>query len=118
MSKIKLKRGDDEDYLLTIIEATDQGSQPLDLTHVERIDLHAKDDGERVLTLSTTDGSIERLNDASGEILLYFRHELTEKARWFSADYDVQLTFKNGRRKTVLSGRIELSHDVTRLSKD
>ena len=117
MSKIKLKRGDDEQYLVQILQENADGSQSsFDLSDTARADLHAKVGGKIELQLSTENGSILWHNRSTGELLLDFAHGLTENAYWLVADYDLQLIDRNGKRKTVLSGRIELAHDVTKVS--
>ncbi|MGX2968816.1 hypothetical protein ACWIVU_00585 [Ursidibacter arcticus] len=116
MSKIKLKRGDDEEYQVNVVQSDSGEESPFDLSQVERVDLHAKVNGKLVLSLSTTDGSIEFINRTSGVLLLNFSHQLTENAEWQTAEYDLQLIDRNDKRKTPLSGRIELSHDITQVS--
>ena len=116
MSKIKLKRGDDEQYLVQILQENADGSQsPFDLSDTARADLHAKVGNKLELQLSTETGEIGWHNRATGELLLEFPHALTENADWLVADYDLQLIDRNDKRKTVLSGRIELSHDITKV---
>lgn len=112
---IKLKRGDDE---LRQITLTYPSGKVLDLSTLQRADLHAVTacrKGERVLELSTENQLIEVLNATEGKLLLHFPHHLTENENWTTADYDLQLTFVDGRIKTVLSGAIALSHDITKL---
>lgn len=114
--KIKLKRGDDEQRQVDIVWASDDGqTEPYDLINTTRADLHAKVDGQVVISLSTETGGIEITDRPNGTLLLDFAHTLTEQADWHSADYDLQLIDNQGKRKTVLSGRIELSHDVTKV---
>lgn len=115
--KIKLKRGDDEQRQVEIVWALDDGqTAPYDLTDTARADLHAKVGGYVVLSLSTETGDITFTDRQNGILLLDFAHTLTEQADWHSADYDLQLIDNQGKRKTVLSGRIELSHDVTKVN--
>lgn len=119
MSKIKLKRGDDESRLVQIKHANDDDTLlPFDLTDTQRADLHAKANGQIVLQLSTQDGSIEWYNRVNGELILNFSHQLHEDADWLNAEYDLQLINKQGKRKTVLSGQIVLSPDVTKVAND
>lgn len=116
MSKIKLKRGDDEERLVEIVQQQADGSQmPFDLSNTVRADLHAKSNGKIVLQLSTEDGSIQWHSRTTGQILLIFSHSATENANWLTADYDLQLIDQHGKRKTVLTGRMELSPDVTKV---
>lgn len=116
MNKIKLIRGDDEQIEVQIQQQAEDGSlSPFDLTNIARADLHANAQGDIVLRLSTEDGTIEWLNRTSGQMLLNFHHALTENERWQVADYDLQLIDNQGRRKTVLTNRIELLHDITKV---
>lgn len=112
---IKLKRGDDE---LRQISLAYPSGKVLDLSSLQRADLHAvvsRPTAEKVLDLSTENQLIEVLNAAEGKLLLHFPHQLTENENWTTADYDLQLTFADGRIKTVLSGAIALLHDITKL---
>lgn len=114
-ANIKLKRGDDEWRQITL---TYPSGKVLDLSALQRADLHAVvcyQKIEKVLELSTENQLIEVLNAAEGKLLLHFPHQLTENESWTQADYDLQLTFADGRIKTVLSGQIILSHDITKL---
>lgn len=116
MSKIKLKRGDDESLLVEVqAEQNDGTLLPFDLSHTARADLHAKANGKVVLQLSTENNSIQWQNRERGQLFLDISHELTENADWLTADYDLQLIDQHSKRKTVLSGRIELSPDVTKI---
>lgn len=105
---LKIIRGDDTSIALTI----KQGEQMVDLSNIEKIDLHAKAKNKVVLTLSSDDGSIEKINN---KIILNFAHHHTAKARWDFADYDVQI-IKNSKIKTIMYGTIELQHDITEVS--
>ena len=101
---IKLYRGDDETRLVGI-------KGELDFPFIQRIDLHAVAKSEKVFSLSTTDKTIQIVDEG---ILLDFTHNLTKDAEWKTADYDLQITFKDNRIKTILRGTIELTHDFTR----
>lgn len=102
---MKLIRGDDTDITVTLL----QDDAPFDLSQIARIDLHAKAQGRTVIKLSTTDNSIEIVG---GEIVLHFDRELTHGAMWRQADYDMQIVIGT-KVQTVLSGTIELVHDIT-----
>ena len=102
---MKLIRGDDTDITVTLL----QDDAPFDLSQIARIDLHAKAQGRIVIKLSTTDNSIEIVG---GEIVLHFDRELTLSAMWRQADYDMQIVIGT-KVQTVLSGTIELVHDIT-----
>lgn len=112
---IKLKRGDDE---LRQISLAYPSGKVLDLSSLQRADLHAvvsRPTAEKVLDLSTENQLIEVIDATAGKLLLHFPHSLTEDGDWVQAEYDLQLTFADGRIKTVLSGQVILSHDVTKL---
>lgn len=113
MQPIKLKRGDDEQRLIELKTQVQNQLIPFDLSEVARADLHAINAGKRVLELSTANGYIEILDRTLGQILLNFPHDLTQDATWLSADYDLQLTYHNGKIKTVMTGQILLSPDIT-----
>lgn len=99
-----LYRGDDEAFLVKV-------KGDIDLNDVERIDLHARFEKKVGLKLSTTDGTIKIID---GAILLDFASHTHENAEWKKAPYDLQLTFKSGRVRTIMTGHIELTHDYTR----
>lgn len=115
MQTIKLKRGDDEQRRVELKIQTQQQFVAFDLSAVARADLHAVVMGKQVLELSTTNGQIELLDREQGQLLLTFPHILTQNATWDCADYDLQLIYRDGRVKTVLSGKILLSADVTKV---
>ena len=102
---MKLIRGDDTDITVTLL----QDDAPFDLSQIARIDLHAKDRSRIVIQLSTTDNSIEIVG---GEIVLHFDRALTCGALWRQAAYDMQIVIGT-KVQTVLSGTIELVHDIT-----
>lgn len=110
---IRLRRGDDEIRLITLKHQSDTA---FDLSDLARADLHAVADKQRVLELSTVNSLIKVINEAEGEILINIPHNLTENSEWKIADYDLQLTFSDGKIKTVLEGQIHLLQDVTRVS--
>lgn len=107
--KLELIRGDDHSIRLLVLNPD---KTPVDLSSAE-FDLHAKtDDSDNpVIQLSTSDGTIET---ASGRIVLHFAHDTTKDADWESANYDLQMR-KDGKRKTILQGKIKLIHDYTRV---
>lgn len=98
---INLYRGDDISIALTV--------KGYDLQGVERIDLHAKNRGKVVLSLSTTDNSIEIIGE---RVLLHFAHHHTDKATYTDANYDLQV-IKAGKIRTLMAGEIRLTHDIT-----
>lgn len=104
MSTIRLIRGDDTDVMVSLV----QDNTPFDLSQITRIDLHAKTQGRIVIDLSTTNSSIEIADD---EIVLHFDRVLTVGASWRKADYDLQVV-ASAKVQTVLSGQIELVHDI------
>lgn len=109
-------RGDDAHRLIEIKRQIDGKLQPVDLSDIARIDLHAKANGQIVLTRSTAEeAGIEFVNRTQGQVLLRFPHALTANWQWQLAHYDLQLTYQNGQVKTVLTGMIEVSADITRL---
>lgn len=112
---IKIKRGDDESRLITL--KTQSGSA-FDLSEVKRVDLHAIAEGKQVLELSTTNQLIEVLDAEKGEMLIQIPHHLTQDENWKLAAYDLQLTFKNERIRTVLEGQMQLITDVTRVQNE
>ena len=102
---MKLIRGDDTDITVTLL----QDDAPFDLSQITRIDLHAKDQSRVVIQLSTTDNSIEIVGC---QIVLHFDRALTHGALWRQAAYDMQIVI-GAKVQTVLSGTIELVHDIT-----
>ena len=102
---MKIIRGDDTDITVTLL----QDNAPFDLTQIARIDLHAKTQSRIVIQLSTTDNSIEIVD---GEIVLHFDRARTRGALWRQAVYDMQVVIGT-KVQTVLSGTIELMHDIT-----
>lgn len=103
---IKIYRGDDEAILVSVTG--------VDLQEVAQVDLHAVADKKAVLKLSTLDDTISITDEG---ILLDFKHETHKDVEVKKADYDLQLTFKSGRIKTILLGVIEFTHDFTRGTK-
>lgn len=108
--KFKFIRGDDVSYRLFFRKP--DGS-PVDLDGA-KLDLHLVLDyqNEPVVKLSTETGEIE-LDD--GVAVVHFQHKHTAQAQWGSANYDLQLTDRNGKRKTVLYGTVQIIPDQTRI---
>ncbi|WP_460029724.1 hypothetical protein [Mannheimia haemolytica] len=48
-------------------------------------------------------------------MVLHFSHQQTARAEWTSANYDLQLTTAEGKRKTIMYGVVQLTHDYTRV---
>ncbi|GAB1649618.1 hypothetical protein [Mannheimia haemolytica] len=107
---LKLVRGDDVSFRFSIKDST---GQPLALKDL-RFDLHLVSyQGEVLIALSTDDGSIETAE--AGQMVLHFSHQQTARAEWTSANYDLQLTTAEGKRKTIMYGVVQLTHDYTRV---
>lgn len=107
---LKLVRGDDVDFLLTLKDKSGQFISPDGL----RFDLHVVGpQGEVLIDLSTENGGINIGED--GKIHLNFAHEHTAQAEWTVANYDLQLTTEEGKRKTIMFGKVQLTHDYTRI---
>ena len=104
---IELYRGDDEQYVLSLVN--DEGVISLDNV---RFDLHAVANQKIVLELSTENNLI---TVEKGEVTLHFNHNLTEQADWRVAKYDLQMTDALGKVKTVLVGKIMLTADITKI---
>lgn len=104
---LKIIRGDDTTMSVRLV----QNDAPLSLSDLERADLHVKVKGKTVISLSTTDGTIEHDDE---RMLLHFTHDATKRLTFTSADYDLQL-IKSAKVKTVMYGRIDLQHDITQL---
>lgn len=111
-ANMKLQRGDDE---MRLIEFKQDDGSPYDLSNVARVDMHLATHSGTVLQLSTENGSIQIVDGNSGQLLLNFSHELTQNEKWISAEYDIQLTYQDGKIKTVLQGQITLLHDITKV---
>lgn len=111
-ANITLYRGDDE---TRVIRLTTTDGAPFDLSQIARVDLHARadDQPEPVLRLSSETGEILALNPTLGELRVNFAHPLTARADWLEAQFDLQLTSQSGQIKTVLAGKIKLTHDIT-----
>lgn len=109
--KLKFVRGDDVSYRLFFRQLS---GELLDVSDI-RFDLHVipDDRNEPVIQLSSLDSSIEVVG--MGEIIIHFSHRDTAEADWDMANYDLQLIDAQGKRKTVMSGRIELILDYTRI---
>lgn len=103
---IKLYRGDDEALLVSV--------KGVDLAEVAKIDLHAVGEKGVVFRMSTDDNTISITEDG---ILLDFKHDLHKDVEVKKANYDLQLTYNDGRIKTILVGTIEFTHDFTRGTK-
>lgn len=110
MSTIRLIRGDDTDVMVSLL----QDDALFDLSQVSRIDLHAKAQGRVMINLSTTSNSIEIVDN---EIVLHFDRATTLGASWRNANYDLQVIIGT-KVQTVLSGVIELTHDITEVTLD
>lgn len=106
---LKFVRGDDRAFRLLV---HNPDGTPADLTGA-RLDLHARIDeaDAPVLQLSSENGSIEI---AQHRIVLHFTHDATQSAEWETARYDLQLQ-QAGKRRTILSGKIKLIPDQTRI---
>lgn len=105
--RLEIVRGDDVSFRLKF---QTQDGEPLSLAGA-RFDLHAKADGQTVLSLSTEDNTIHF--DESG-IILEFAHQATANATWTQAEYDLQCLI-NGKRKTLLGGKLKLIKDITEI---
>lgn len=106
----KIVRGDDYIVKLTL---TDDGNNPVDLTNAQ-LDLHARNQNdELVLTLSTTDNSIEIVQPNIA--IIKFSHESTKDLAIEPLNYDLQLKTADNKRKTLLFGNITLLADITRV---
>ena len=112
---INLYRGDDEECIVRLYEKLpDNKLKPLDLSEMARFDMWATVRDKSVLTLSSTTGEIEVVDALGGIIKLNISHNLTKKATWSQADYDLQMVSNKGRTKTpIRGGRINLKFDVT-----
>lgn len=103
---IKIYRGDDEAILVSVTG--------IDLQEVAQVDLHAVGEKGVVFRMSTDDNTISITEDG---ILLDFKHDLHKNVEVKKANYDLQLTYNDGRIKTILVGTIEFTHDFTRGTK-
>ncbi|GAB1649992.1 hypothetical protein [Mannheimia haemolytica] len=103
---LKLVRGDDVSFRFSIKDST---GQPLALKDLHLVSYQ----GEVLIALSTDDGSIETAE--AGQMVLHFSHQQTARAEWTSANYDLQLTTAEGKRKTIMYGVVQLTHDYTRV---
>lgn len=107
--KLEFVRGDDQSFRLLILNPD---KTPADLINAT-FDLHARidDKDEPVIQLSSENGSIQV---ATGRLVLHFSHEMTKEVTWETADYDLQMR-KDGKRRTILQGKIKLIPDQTRI---
>ncbi|QPB42241.1 hypothetical protein [Rodentibacter haemolyticus] len=103
---IQFVRGDDYSLRFRLVP-------PVDLMGC-RFDLHAREDedSEPVIKLSNRTGEIEIYPDS---LLVHFPHKATESAEWDIANYDLQLIDLQGKRRTLLMGKIKLIKDQTRV---
>ncbi|MFZ7109582.1 hypothetical protein ACLSZW_05370 [Avibacterium avium] len=102
----ELYRGDDTLFKLSFA----QGEQPY-LIEGGELTMDIVPMGGKIVRMSAQDNSIIVLDES--HILLNFYHDLTKDWTWKKADYDLQLT-KDGKVKTLMRGKMHLTHDITR----
>lgn len=111
-SAISIYRGDTTERLVTLkMRNADKSLTDFDLSNVARVDMEVKDGNKVLLTLSTSNNSIEIKGSS---LLLKFAPTLTENAKWVQGRYDIQLTYNDGRIFTpVENSPFKLRHDIT-----
>jgi len=72
--------------------------------------LHIRPSRREVVKLSSETGDIS----ITGNVLtIKLAHEKTRGATWHTADYDLQVTTKDGKIKYPIGGIVELEHNIT-----
>ncbi|MFZ7188081.1 hypothetical protein ACLSY8_09160 [Avibacterium avium] len=103
---LEIYRGDDTTFCLRLT----QGKQPFDAIGAS-FALQIKPTNGEGVRLSSEDGQIALFNAST--LLLHFSHQLTQDWMFREARYDLQMT-KEGKVKTLLRGKILLTHDITK----
>lgn len=102
---LEMVRGDDDGWAFDISD--DAGAVVLD---VNRIDLHIKPAKGDAIKLSSETGEIK----IKGSIIyVSVSHDKTENVKWQSAQWDLQLTSKDEKVRTICGGECTLIPDVT-----
>lgn len=109
---IHLNRGDDETKLIELIL---DNNKPYDVSQVERVDMHVKVGDLLVLEFSSLKKGLSIPNPPTGQIILDVTSDMTQDMQWSSGNYDMQLTYKDGRVRTIFGGILILKHDITRV---
>lgn len=105
-----LYQGDDEDIVFEIFEVDDEKNEAeYDVASLP-FDMWVKPDKGSVIQLSATNGDLELVNNM---VIVKFRNKHTAKAKWSTAEYDLQ-TFINNKIKTLVKGTITLEPDITK----
>lgn len=106
-----LYQGDDEDVVFEIFEVdeTEKTENAYDVSALP-FDMWLKPDKGSVIQLSSTTGELEVVNNM---VIVKFRNKHTAKAKWLTAEYDLQ-TFINDKIKTLVRGTITLEPDITK----
>lgn len=103
---LSLYRGDDT--IIKVTFTTQAGEFPIGDSLIE---MEISPNQGQSIRLSSDNGLITKLDTNS--ILLHFDHALTQNLTWKKADYDLQITQK-GKVKTLMRGKVFLTHDITR----
>lgn len=111
---LKAHRNADCEYQIEIVEVfkNNDGTtkdEPVNWSGC-RFDLHIRPNRREVVKLSSETGDIS----ITGNVLtIKLAHEKTRSATWHTADYDLQVTTKNGKIKYPIGGVVELEHNIT-----
>lgn len=106
-----LYQGDDEDIVFEIFEV-DEAEKTETEYEVSSLpfDMWVKPEKGSVIQLSSSTGELELVGNM---VIVKFRNKHTAKAKWLTAEYDLQ-TFINDKIKTLVKGTITLEPDVTK----
>lgn len=108
---LEFVRGDDFGFIFEIQSEDEE----LDLTGY-KFDLWIvpTDVKDRPIKLSTNNGIT--INGNNLEFII--NAELTQKAKWLQADYDLQMRDLNNLITTIVKGRISLIPDITKVGRN